>query len=179
MLDTQNTAVVLVDIQGTILRAMHGHEAVLQSVIKLARGAKALGVPVIFTEQNPERLGSTLPEVAEIMGDAKAVAKMSFSCCQTEAFMQALAASGRNQIVIAGIEAHVCVYQTAAELVGGGFEVQVVCDAVSSRTLENKEIGLRRMSESHVGMTSVETVLFELLKAAGGDCFKEILKIVK
>ena len=104
---------------------------------------------------------------------------MSFSSCRNDRFVQALKALNRKQVLIAGIEAHVCVYQTAAELVDLGYEVQVVVDAVSSRNMENKEIGLQRMRDSGVSLTSVETALFELLKVAEGEQFKEILKIVK
>jgi nicotinamidase-related amidase len=104
---------------------------------------------------------------------------MSFSSCRNDRFLQALNALNRKQVLIAGIETHVCVYQTAAELVDIGYDVQVVTDAVSSRNMENKEIGLQRMRDSGVSLTSVETALFELLKVAEGEQFREILKIVK
>jgi nicotinamidase-related amidase len=104
---------------------------------------------------------------------------MSFSCCQNDRFASALKALNRKQVLIAGIEAHICVYQTAVDLVGLGYEVQVVADAVSSRQIENKEIGLQKMKAFGISLTSVETALFELLKVAEGEQFKKIIKIVK
>ena len=113
------------------------------------------------------------------MPDIQPISKMSFSSCRSGPFVQALKALSRGQVLIAGIETHVCVYQTAVDLVDLGYEAQVVTDAVSSRTPENKKIGLRKMSDAGVGLTSVETVLFELLKVAEGESFKEIIRIVK
>lgn len=136
-------------------------------------------IPVLLSEQNPARLGPTIPEITSLLTDAAPVSKMSFSCCGDKIFMQQLEALNRKQIVISGIETHVCVYQTAVHLVEMGYEVQVVTDAVSSRTLENKQIGLQRMKDCGVILTSVETALFELLGVAEGESFKAILQIVK
>jgi len=138
-----------------------------------------LGIPILWTEQNPEGLGPTIPEVANLLSGIKSVSKLSFSCCGNERFMEALRALNRNQVLLAGIEAHVCIYQTAVDLVNLGYEVQVVVDAVSSRTKENKLIGLERIREVGVSLTSTESVLFELLKVAKGSKFREILKVVK
>ena len=103
----------------------------------------------------------------------------SFTSCRNDLFLQALKDLNRKQVLIAGIEAHICVYQTAVDLVDLRYEVQVVADAVSSRNMENKEIGLQKMRDAGVSLTSVETALFEILKVAEGAQFKEILKILK
>jgi nicotinamidase-related amidase len=179
MLNLDNTVLVVVDVQEKLSRAMHEKEALLESTVKAVAGAKILGLPVIRTEQNPNGLGPTVPEVAELLSDSPAVTKLSFSCCGEPTFMEQLAALNRRQVLVLGIESHVCVYQTVADLLKAGYEVQVIADAVSSRTPENKAIGLERCKELGASITSAETALFELLKKAEGDKFKQMLKVVK
>ena len=104
---------------------------------------------------------------------------MSFSCCEEDRFVQALKALNRKQVLIAGIETHICVYQTAVNLVELGYAVEIAVDAVSSRNVVNKDVALQKMKDFGVGLTSVETALFELLKVAEGQAFKQILEIVK
>ena len=113
------------------------------------------------------------------MPEVKPVVKFSFSCCGEESFQQELKALNRKQVLLTGIETHVCIYQTAVELVNAGYEVQIVADCVSSRTPFNRDIGLNRMNAAGASITSVETALFELLRVAKGDKFKEISRIVK
>ncbi len=179
MLKIESTTLVIVDIQGHLAHLMHGKERLFKNVQKLIKGIQILGIPILWVEQNPQGLGPTIPEIADILSSIQPISKMSFSSCRNDGFLQSLNALNRKQVLIAGIEAHVCVYQTAADLVNIGYEVQVVTDAVSSRSVENKDIGLQRMKDSGVSLTSVETALFELLKVAEGEQFKEILKIVK
>ena len=179
MLAMENTVLVLVDFQEKLARAMHEKEALLESTIKLVQGAKVIGLPIIWTEQNPKGLGSTVPEVAALLSDLQPVTKLSFSCCGEVRFMEQLDALNRKQALVAGIESHVCVYQTVMDLLHLGYEVQVVADAVSSRTLQNKAIGLERCRELGASITSAETALFELLRVAEGDKFKQMLKVVK
>ena len=179
MLKIENTTLLIIDIQGNLAHLMHGKELLFKNVQKLIKGIQILGVPILWVEQNPQGLGPTIPEIADILSNIQPISKMSFSSCRNDDFLQALNALNRKQVLVAGIEAHVCVYQTAADIVDIGYEVQVVTDAVSSRSVGNKEIGLQRMRDSGVSLTSVETALFELLKVAEGEQFKEILKIVK
>ena len=179
MLKIENTTLLIIDIQGKLAHLMHEKERLFKNVQKLIKGIQILGIPILWVEQNPHGLGPTIPEIADILSNIQPISKMSFSSCGNDDFLQALKALNRKQVLVAGIEAHVCVYQTAADIVDIGYEVQVVTDAVSSRSLENKEIGLQRMRDSGVSLTSVETALFELLKVAEGEQFKEILKIVK
>lgn len=179
MLEIEKVVLLIVDIQGNLAQLMHGKEILFKNVQKLIKGIKALGIPILWVEQNPQGLGPTIPEISDILPGIQPISKMSFSSCRNERFMQELNALNRKQVLIAGIEAHVCVYQTAVDLVGIRYEVQVVTDAVSSRNAGDKEIGLQKMRDSGVSLTSVETALFELLETAEGDKFKEIIKIVK
>ncbi|MCA1959798.1 MAG: hydrolase [Desulfomonile sp.] len=179
MLNIEDTALVVVDMQEKLVRVMHDMETLVQSAVKLIKGAQVLGLPILWTEQNPEGLGPTIPEIAELLTDLRPVTKLSFSCCGEASFEEELETLGREQILIAGIESHVCVYQTAADLLDMGFDVEVVSDAVASRTPENKRIGLDKCREYGASITSVETALFELIQGAEGPQFKELIKIVK
>lgn len=179
MLDVQNTILVVVDVQEKLWAAMYEKESLRDNTVRIVTGAKILEVPIVWTEQNPKGLGPTLPEVSELLTDSGPVTKLSFSCCGEPEFMKQLEALNRKQILITGMESHVCVYQTVADLVTRGYEVQVVSDAVSSRTPENRAIGMERSKASGASVTSTETALFELLKAAEGDKFKQMLKVVK
>jgi len=139
-----------------------------------------LNIPILWTEQNPERLGATLPEIVELMpAGAHPVSKMSFSCCGSGDFVHALKACGRSDVLLAGIETHICVLQTAMELIDQGFRVQAVADCVGSRTQENNAVGIERMRSMGVQITSVETALFELLGSAAAPQFRAIAKIIK
>jgi len=179
MLNIEDTALVVVDMQEKLVRAMHEKESLVQRTVKLIKGAQILGLPILWTEQNPNGLGPTIPEIAELLTDQQPITKLSFSCCGESSFEEELEAIGREQILIAGIESHVCVYQTAADLLDMGFDVEVVSDAVASRTPENKRIGLEKCREYGASITSVETALFELVQVAEGPQFKELIKVVK
>jgi nicotinamidase-related amidase len=158
---------------------MAGREELVLKTRQLVEGARVLGVPTLFTEQNPRGLGPTLSEIAALVPDFRPAEKTSFSCCGSPDCMAQLRRSGRRDVVVAGMETHVCVYQTVVDLLAEGFRVEVVADACASRTVENKQIGLERCRRAGAAVTSVETLLFELLKAAEGPLFKEILRIVK
>ena len=179
MLKTDTTALVLIDVQEKLLVHIHDKERLVDNLVQLIRGVRILELPIIWCEQNPEKIGATIPQLTEHLDGLKPITKMSFSCYRNEEFVRQLEATGAKQILLAGIESHVCVYQTAVQLVEAGYEVQVVTDAISSRTAANRRLGLRRMCESHVRPTSTEMALFELLEVAEGPKFKEILQIVK
>ena len=179
MLEMEKVVLLIVDLQGKLAHLMHGKELLFKNVQTLIKGSRALGLPVLWAEQNPQGLGPTIPEISDLLSGIAPISKMSFSCCRNDRFLQALQALKRKQVLVAGIEAHVCVYQTAVDLAAMAYEVQVAADAVSSRSVVNKEIGLQRMRDSGVGVTSVETALFELLKVAQGAQFREVSQIVK
>jgi nicotinamidase-related amidase len=175
----ERTALVLIDVQGKLAQLMHNREALFKSLQVAIKGMQALGVPIFWLEQNPAGLGATIPELAGLLAAQQAIAKMSFSGCGSAEFMQALQASGRTQVLLTGIEAHVCVYQTARDLLAAGYEVEVVADCVSSRSAENRQIGLDKLRAAGVGITGVETALFELLRTAEAPKFKEVVRLVK
>ncbi len=180
MLQKDQTALVLIDVQGKLAHAMHEKEALFENLTKLLRGMCVLDIPMIVTEQYPQGLGSTLPEIASLLPpDVQPLSKVHFSCCGDQGFQQALNSLNRKQILVAGIESHVCVYQTTSDLLQEGYEVEVIADAVSSRTASNREIGLAKMQSRGAALSSVEMVLFELMQLAGGETFKHIQKIVK
>ena len=178
MLNANNTALVLIDIQGKLTSLMHDREALCWTTHSRTRCA-ALKLPVLWLEQYPKGLGPTIPEVADLLGDQKPLAKTCFSAFGLSDFRQALRETGRRQILLAGIETHICVYQTARDLLDNGFYVEVVADAVSSRTAQNKAIGLEKILHCGAQITSIEMCLFELLQEAGGAAFKQVAALVK
>lgn len=179
LLTTDNTALLFIDIQERLFPVMHDKEKLLRNVLKLVKGAGVLEIPIILTEQYPRGLGPTLPEIKELLPDVKPVEKVSFNCCDEEVFCKTLDSLKRKQVLVAGIEAHICVYLTAMALFRAGYEVQVVGDCVASREPENKLVSLLKMGAAGVSPTTMEMALFELLKVAKGDKFKQISNIVK
>lgn len=179
MLKKEDTALVVIDVQGKLARLMDESESLLKNLQILIQGAKILKIPIIWLEQYPEGLGPTVEEIKFLLEDEQPIAKRCFSSCLKDDFMKALQKVNCNQILIAGIETHICVYQTVRDLLTLNYEVEVVTDAVSSRTKQNKEIGLQKMYQLGAKATSVEMALFELLKEAIGEEFKQISKLVK
>jgi nicotinamidase-related amidase len=178
-LTLEKTVLAAIDFQEKLFSVMYEKEKLLRNTVKLIRGAKALEIPIVLTEQYPKGLGPTIPEIKEFLPDVKPIEKVCFSCCDNEAFIKALEALKRKQVLICGIEAHICVYQTAMALARQGYEVQVVSDCVASREPENKAVALMKMSAFGIVPTTTEMALFELLKIAQGDKFKQISSIVK
>jgi nicotinamidase-related amidase len=170
-LDRDRTALVVVDVQEAFRPAVPDFDRVVQNTRRLMDGAKILGVPVVVTEQYPKGLGRTVDE----LGEVEPIEKSCFSAARADGFDL----DGREQALVCGIETHVCVSQTAHDLLERGVEVHVASDAVSSRTPENKEVGLHKMEQSGAIVTSVETALFELLGVAGTDEFKQVQGLVK
>jgi nicotinamidase-related amidase len=180
MLNIDNTVLLVIDVQGKLARLMHDKEALFTNLARIIKGAQVLEIPIIWTEQVPEKLGQTTPEIADLLaGSAAPLSKASFSCCGAPPFMTDLQALNRGQLLLTGIETHICLYQTSVDLINMGYEVQVVSDAVSSRTAENKQVGLERIKAASGTVTSTEMALFELLRVAEGDQFRQIAKIVK
>jgi nicotinamidase-related amidase len=180
MFNAENTVLVIIDAQEKLFRVMYEKEVLSSNIQKLIKGIQAMGVPVILTEQNPAGLGATIPEISNILSsEVHPVPKFNFSAWGEENFRRKLEELQRKQVLLTGIENHICVYQTAIDLLGSGYEVQVVSDCVSSRTPENRDLGLKRMNMEGVRLTSTEMILFELLKSAKDEKFKTISSIVK
>ena len=179
MLDIQDCVLAVVDVQGKLAQLMHEKETLFKNIRILIQVAKILEIPILWCQQVPESLGTTLPEIAELLSDIEPVNKASFSCCGDDQFNDRLLALRRNQVVLCGIETHVCIYQTATDLIRKGYDVTVIEDAVSSRTLQNKLIGIKRMAADGVTISSAEMTLFELLCTAEHPQFKQITRLVK
>jgi nicotinamidase-related amidase len=175
-LDRGRAALVVIDVQEAFRKALPDFGAVAAASAKLVEGASAMGVPVIVTEQYPAGLGATVPEVVDHLPDGiEPVEKVCFSAAEAEGFDL----RGRDQALVCGIEAHVCVNQTVLDLLGEDVETHVASDAVGSRTAENRELGLHRMERAGAVLTSVETALFELLRGSDAPEFKRVQALVK
>jgi nicotinamidase-related amidase len=174
-LEADRTTLLVIDVQEGFRKAIPEFERVAKATATLVEGAGLLGVPVVVTEQYPKGLGETVPEVADhLPEDTEPVEKVVFSAPEADGFDL----GGRDQVLICGIETHVCVSQTAIDLLEGGTEVHLVLDAVGSRTGENYRVGLHKMERAGAIVTSVEASLFELLGRAGTDEFKEIQRLI-
>lgn len=173
------TVLVMIDIQSKLWNVMHDKALLLENAQKLVKAMRVLSVPIILTEQNPRGLGPTVPELMQCMPEVQALPKFCFSCCQDSGFEQELTRLNRKQVLLCGIESHICVYQTALDLISRGYEVQVVADVVASRIQSNKEVTLVRLQSEGAKLTVSETAIFELLGSADSPLFKEILKVIK
>lgn len=179
MINNADAVFVIVDIQGSLAQVMSDKENLFANAVKLIKGLKILNLPIIITEQIPQKLGKTLPQIAAELDGVNPIAKESFSCWGENNFKKELEGLNRRQVILIGIECHVCVYQTALDLISNGYTVHLVADVVSSRTPENRQIGLDAMKSAGAKITSTEMVLFELLHTAADPRAKEFFKIVK
>jgi nicotinamidase-related amidase len=174
-LEADRTTLIVVDVQEAFRRAIPDFERIAKATATLIEGAGAIGIPVVITEQYPKGLGETVPEVAEHLPEGvEPLEKVVFAASEAEGFDL----EGRDQALVCGIETHVCVNQTALDLLASGVDVQVAVDGVGSRTDENKGVGLQKMERAGATLTSVETALFELLGRAGTDEFKQVQRLI-
>ncbi len=178
LIDRAQSRLILIDIQARIMPAVAGAEVMLRNAMILRDAAMALDVPIVITEQYPAGLGSTLPEVTAGF-DASVFEKREFSAWANADFATFLKAEPKTQMILAGVEAHVCVLQTALDLVGAGYEVFLVADAVASRKVESREIALERMRAVGTHIVTTEMVAFEWLRTAADPAFRVVSKLVK
>ena len=179
ILNREQTALVVVDTQEKLLPAVHDPDTVLRNIRILVEGAKVLGVPVLVAEQYPRGLGPTVAALSDALGDARRYPKLSFSCLGDDAFLAALESLDRAQVLICGVEAHVCVLQTALDVLEHGWMAAVAADATSSRNSRHCDLALDRLRRAGAVVTSAESALFEMLAVAGTDSFKAISRLVK
>ena len=175
---------VVVDMQEPFLRGIHERDRLVANVRLLIQAAAILGVPVLSTVQYAERMGGVIPEVDEVLPEQGAYGpsdKLSFSCAGADAFLKLVDDLDYDapQILLCGVETHICVSQTALDLVHRGYQVHVAADAVSARTLETHKLGMERMRDSAVLPCAAEAAVYELLREAGTPEFKAILALVK
>lgn len=176
---TENTQLVILDIQGKLSQIVYKSEEVLRNSRILIEGCKLLELPIIWVEQMPDKLGATHPAIAEILEGKTSVKKSSFSAWGNAEFRKELRAIDNKHVLLIGIETHICIYQTALDLLAEGYEVSVIADAVSSRTESNKHIGLTMLRDAGATLLSTEAALFALLRTAEHPQFKEIARLVK
>ncbi|MCL6417511.1 isochorismatase family protein [Aestuariirhabdus sp. Z084] len=179
MLHPDNSALLFIDVQGKLAQQMPQAEQLFHRLEQLLRGALTLGLPIIWMEQNPEGLGGTLPRFVGLLEGRSPLVKQSFSGWAEPGIRAAIVASGAQQLLLCGIEAHVCVYQSASDLLAAGYEVQVVADAVASRDPNNRQLALDRLVGDGAQLTSVEMALFELLGGADNPAFPALLSVIK
>ncbi|MCH7372188.1 isochorismatase family protein [Aeromonas sp. MR16] len=179
MLKSNQTGLLVVDIQGKLARLVEGSEELIANTARLVQGAQALGLPVIWLEQNPDKLGATVPELQPLQASSPVLPKFSFGALGEPQVAAVLAQSGVKHWLVCGIEAHICVYQSVLGLLDSGASVSLVTDAVSSRDPANRTLAIGQLAARGAALTSVEMCLYELM----GDCrhpaFRQILSLVR
>jgi nicotinamidase-related amidase len=173
------SAALIIDIQERLYPFIFENENLTKNVSKLIEGLKIIEIPIFVTEQYVKGLGPTIEPVVNVLGDHPRIEKMSFSCCDESCVMEGIAVSGKENIIIAGIESHVCILQTVVDLIQNGYHPIVVEDCVSSRHENDKRMAIERMRQEGAIITTVESILFELLRYSGTEQFKGISKLVK
>ena len=179
MLNPLDAVLVLVDFQSRLAEIVHRSEFVVPNILRLVKGCQALELPILSTLQVPEKLGPMPPELASTLAGSKPIPKQTFSALRVPEFLKELDQSGRKQILLTGIEAHVCVLQTGLDLLDAGYEVYVLSDAVFSRAEENHDLALARLHDRGATISSVEMALFELIRTAKHPAFRTISKLIK
>ncbi len=173
-------AAISVDIQEKLFPHIQNHKELETNIIKLIQGIKVFNIPILVSEQYTKGLGNTITSIKQILGeDYNPVEKIAFSCCQSKDIMKFLTDFNKTQVILFGIETHVCVLQTALDLLELGGTPIIIEDCVSSRNLNDKKIAIERMRQAGAIITTLESILFELCQEAGTEDFKKILKIVK
>jgi nicotinamidase-related amidase len=170
---------IIVDVQERLFPHIHDHQQLSKNIQVLIAGLHHLEVPIKVTEQYRKGLGETIPEIKSLLGDVWNTEKLAFSCCDEPAFLAEIESHPKHFVILAGIEAHICVMQTAIDLKENGFFPVIVEDCIGSRNPENKRIAINRLIQEGITVTSYESLLFELCRYAGSDAFKAISKLVK
>jgi len=180
MLDRNDTLLVVIDVQERMMPAISGGDEVTAQISRLAAGCRQLEVPILVTEQYTRGLGPTVEPVQQALGEwYNPLEKIAFSACKEVSFMNRLETAGRQEIILCGVETHICVYQTAMDLRELGYSVHMVVDAVGSRSPHNTKLALKKVSRHGIEHTSVEMFLFELMERADIREFKAVQSIVK
>ncbi|HCH0724417.1 TPA: isochorismatase family protein [Vibrio parahaemolyticus] len=180
MLSKGNTGLIVVDVQGKLATLMHESDALIENITKLVKGAKALDLPILWLEQNPERLGPTAEPIREVLESTHLpITKYTFDGCKEATFKVTVENAKVDTWLVCGIESHICVYQTAVSLRQSGYRVELVTDCVSSRTAANKALALAKLTANGVVLTGLEMCLYEMVEDCRAPEFKEILALIK
>ena len=175
----EEVAAVVIDIQERLLPHIHDGDLILRNCLKLIEGLKILSIPVIMTQQYTRGLGPTVPALIQMLPEVRHIEKISFSCCEEPAFEKEIALLGKKDIILCGIESHICVLQTCLDLLADGKRPVVIEDCVSSRKPNDKHVAIERMRQEGAFISTTESILFELTRRAGNETFKSISGIVK
>lgn len=175
----EHTVGLVIDMQERLVPVMEEQEQLIENCSRLIRGLQILGLPLFVTQQYTKGLGETIDEIKSVIQDFNPIEKKDFSCYGEAVFAEKLALSGAENVIICGIESHVCVLQTAVDLKEAGYHPIVVMDCVSSRSFDSIDLASERFRHEGIMMTSMESVLFELTRSADAGEFKEISKLVK
>ena len=179
LITRDNTAFVAIDFQEKLMPAMSGTELLEELTVRLMKGLKVLGVPGVVTQQYTKGLGATVPSIAEAVGEFQHLEKNTFSCMGCDEFTDRIKELDKKNIIVCGIEAHICVQQTVLELLDAGYNVYLIVDCISSRSEEDKQWSITRMGEAGAVITTYESILYEILRGSKEAGFKEISAIVK
>lgn len=174
-----DTAALVIDYQERLLPAMHDAKEIERHCVTLLEGLKTLGIPMVISQQYTKGIGMTIPSIFEAAGSSEYFDKMTFSGYDDEVIKAKIDGLGKKNIIVCGIEAHVCVLQSCIDLKAAGYNVMLVSDCTGSRKPHDKKMGLKRAVQEGITVTTYEAVLFELLRKAGGDVFKAISKLIK
>lgn len=179
LLNRDKVALLIIDVQERLLPAMYEGETLIKNIKKVTEGFNILNCPIFYTEQYPQGLGKTIDDLKTSLQKAQKFEKISFSVVGAESLVETFIKMNIKQIVIAGIETHICVLQSALDLQSEGFQVYVMEDAVTSRKEVDKKTALRRINSKNIDLITVESVLFEILEKAGTQEFKEISRLIR
>lgn len=180
MLEIENSVIVLIDIQERLVGMLNKQEPVVKASSTLLSAANIMGIPAILTEQYPQGLGKTVFDIESVRDEANLIIeKTSFSAMATPEFLDKIKATGKQNIVIGGIETHICVYQTVLDLIKEGYNVTVAKDACASRSSDGFKTGIQLMKDAGAKISNVETILFELLKTSKNPYFKPVQALIK
>lgn len=176
---TENTVLMVVDMQSKLLPAINDNKQVIENTVTLINGLKELKVPIIVTEQYKKGLGETIEEISNVVGEYEAFEKISFSAYENESIKKAIIDSSIRNIILCGTEAHVCVLQTLIDLRDAGYQVILVENCIGSRFDNDKKFAVKRAEYEGAIVVTFEQLLFELTRVAGTEVFKKIIKLVK
>lgn len=179
MLNTKEAVLVIVDFQTRLIEVVDRGERVISEITQIIKGCQALEIPILATVQVPEKLGPMPDELAEVLGDVTPYTKTVFSALREPTFLTALRQTGRTQVILVGVETHVCIMQTGLDLIDAGYSLYVLRDGVFSRTAENHQVGVQRLHDAGATISSVEMSLFELIRTSTHPQFRTISKLVK
>jgi nicotinamidase-related amidase len=179
ILQKGSTALLVVDIQEKLVPSLPKYPEVEPQIRRLIQALRALKLPILLTEQYPKGLGQTLASIKEVLPECRPIEKVTFSCCGQPEVLAALSATGAQAVVVAGVEAHVCVQQTTLDLIAAGYRVHIPADAICSRRKMDWQMAVERMRDAGAVITTSQSVIFELLERAGTPEFREVLPLLR